>query len=182
VLDTYILAEAPDGALILVDQHAAHERLTHEALRAQLTEGEVRAQPLLLPAVVETRHAARLLAAAPDLARLGLEIEGFGRDAVLVRALPALLGGADPAAMLRDLGEELAESGEGSALALRLDAAVARLACHGSIRAGRRLGALEMDALLRAMERTPRAATCSHGRPTFLRLGPGEFARLFGRS
>ena len=173
VLDTYILAEAPDGALILVDQHAAHERLTHEALRAQ---------PLLLPAVVETRHAARLLAAAPDLARLGLEIEGFGRDAVLVRALPALLGGADPAAMLRDLGEELAESGEGSALALRLDAAVARLACHGSIRAGRRLGALEMDALLRAMERTPRAATCSHGRPTFLRLGPGEFARLFGRS
>jgi DNA mismatch repair protein MutL len=182
VLDTYILAEAPDGALILVDQHAAHERLTHEALRAQLLAGDVRAQPLLLPAVVETRHAARLLEAAADLARLGLEIEGFGRDAVLVRATPALLGEADPAAMLRDLAEELAETGEGTALALRLDAAVARLACHGSVRAGRRLLSAEMDALLRAMERTPRAATCSHGRPTFLRLGPAEFARLFGRS
>jgi DNA mismatch repair protein MutL len=99
--------------------------------------------------VVETRHAARLLDAAAELARLGLEIEGFGREAVLVRALPALLGGAEPAAMLRDLAEELAESGEGTALAARLDAALARLACHGSIRAGRRLSPAEMDALLR---------------------------------
>ncbi|MCW8085831.1 DNA mismatch repair endonuclease MutL [Sabulicella glaciei] len=182
VMECYILAEAPDGALVLVDQHAAHERLTHERLREQMTEGGVRAQPLLLPAVVETRHADRLLDAAPALARLGLEIEGFGRDAVLVRALPALLGGPDPAPLLRDLAEELAESGESTALEARLDAALARLACHGSIRAGRRLNPAEMDALLRAMERTPRAATCSHGRPTFLRLGQGEFARLFGRS
>ncbi|MFN3449847.1 MAG: DNA mismatch repair endonuclease MutL [Roseococcus sp.] len=181
VMDTYILAEAPDGALILVDQHAAHERLTHERLHAELVAGGVRAQPLLLPAVVELPGAARLLEAAPDLARLGLEIEGFGPGAVLVRALPALLGTPDPAPLLRDLAEELAEEGEGAALKLRLDAAIARLACHGSVRAGRRLAPAEMDALLRAMERTPRAATCSHGRPTFLRLGPGEMARLFGR-
>jgi DNA mismatch repair protein MutL len=180
-MDTYILAEAPDGALILVDQHAAHERLTHERLHAELVAGGVRAQPLLLPAVVELPGAARLLEAAPDLARLGLEIEGFGPGAVLVRALPALLGTPDPAPLLRDLAEELAEEGEGAALKLRLDAAIARLACHGSVRAGRRLAPAEMDALLRAMERTPRAATCSHGRPTFLRLGPGEMARLFGR-
>jgi DNA mismatch repair protein MutL len=132
--------------------------------------------------VVETPGAARLLEAAPELAQLGLEIEGFGPGAVLVRATPALLGTADPAPILRDLAEELAEEGEGAALRLRLDAAIARLACHGAIRAGRRLAPAEMDALLRAMERTPRAATCSHGRPTYLRLGAGELARLFGRS
>jgi DNA mismatch repair protein MutL len=182
VMETYILAEAPDGALILVDQHAAHERLTHERLAAELAAGAVRAQPLLIPAVVETPGAARLAEAAPELARLGLELEAFGPGAVLVRALPALLGTPDPAPMLRDLAEELAEEGTGTALALRLDAAIARLACHGSIRAGRRLAPAEMDALLRAMERTPRAATCSHGRPTYLRLGAGELARLFGRS
>jgi DNA mismatch repair protein MutL len=181
VMETYILAEAPDGALILVDQHAAHERLTHERLHAELVEGGVRAQPLLLPAVVELPGAARLVEAAEELARLGLELEGFGPGAVLVRALPALLGNPDPAPLLRDLAEELAEGGEGAALKLRLDAAVARLACHGSVRAGRRLTPAEMDALLRALERTPRAATCSHGRPTFLRLGSGEMARLFGR-
>ncbi len=182
VLETYILAEAPDGALILVDQHAAHERLTHERLSAEIQSGGVRAQPLLIPAVVELPQAARLADAAPELALLGLELEGFGPGAVIVRALPALLGAPDPAPLLRDLAEELTESGEGVALALRLDAAIARLACHGSIRAGRRLTPAEMDALLRAMERTPRAATCSHGRPTYLRLGATEFARLFGRS
>ncbi len=182
VLETYILAEAPDGALILVDQHAAHERLTHERLAEEMRAGAVRAQPLLLPAVVELPGAAALAEAAPELAKLGLELEGFGPGAVIVRALPALLGAPDPAPLLRDLAEELTESGEGTALALRLDAAIARLACHGSIRAGRRLTPAEMDALLRAMERTPRAATCSHGRPTYLRLGASEFARLFGRS
>ncbi len=182
VLETYILAEAPDGALILVDQHAAHERLTHERLAEEMRAGAVRAQPLLIPAVVELPGAAALAEAAPELAKLGLELEGFGPGAVIVRALPALLGAPDPAPLLRDLAEELTESGEGTALALRLDAAIARLACHGSIRAGRRLTPAEMDALLRAMERTPRAATCSHGRPTYLRLGASEFARLFGRS
>ncbi|MDB5416564.1 MAG: mismatch repair protein MutL [Rubritepida sp.] len=182
VLETYILAEAPDGALVLVDQHAAHERLTHERLSEEMRAGGIRSQPLLLPAVVELPQAARLAEAAPELAKLGLELEGFGAGAVLVRAMPAVLGAPDPGPLLRDLAEELAESGEGVALALRLDAAIARLACHGSIRAGRRLTPAEMDALLRAMERTPRAATCSHGRPTFLKLGQAEFARLFGRS
>ncbi|MDJ0386827.1 DNA mismatch repair endonuclease MutL [Roseomonas sp. E05] len=183
LLETYILAEAPDGALILVDQHAAHERLTHEALKAQLLEGAVRSQPLLLPAVVELpgAEARRLLEAAPTLARLGLEVEDFGAGAVLVRALPALLGTPDPAPLLRDLCAELAEWEETTALERRLDAAVARLACHGSIRAGRRLNPAEMAALLRQMEATPRASTCSHGRPTWLRFGKSEFERMFGR-
>lgn len=190
VADTYIVAVAADGALVLVDQHAAHERLTHEALAAQLLEGGVRAQALLVPAVVtlDAAAAARLLAHAPELARLGLEIEDFGPATVLVRALPALLGAPDPAPLLRDLAEELAEwDAEGSgatpaaSLRARLDAAVARLACHGSIRAGRRLRPEEMDALLRQMEATPRAATCSHGRPTVLTFGAGDLAALFRR-
>ncbi len=190
VADTYIVAVAADGALVLVDQHAAHERLTHEALAAQLLEGGVRAQALLVPAVVTLgpAAAARLLAHAPELARLGLELEDFGPGTVLARALPALLGAPDPAPLLRDLAEELAEwDAEGSgptpaaSLRARLDAAVARLACHGSIRAGRRLRAEEMDALLRRMEATPRAATCSHGRPTVLTFGAGDLAALFRR-
>ena len=183
VLDTYIIAVAADGALVLVDQHAAHERLTHEALRAQLLAGDVRRQPLLLPAVVDmpAADAARLVAHAGELDRLGLEIEAFGAGAVLVRALPAALGAPDPAPLLRDLADEFAELGEGLALAAKLDAVVARLACHGSIRAGRRLGGPEMDALLRQMEATPRAATCSHGRPTYLKLSRAEIERMFGR-
>jgi DNA mismatch repair protein MutL len=183
VLDTYIIAVAQDGSLVLVDQHAAHERLTHEALRAQQQAGGVRAQPLLLPAVVELApaDATRLLDRAGDLARLGLEIEAFGGAAVLVRALPAALGAADPAPLLRDLADEMAEQGEATALDARLDAVLARMACHGSIRAGRRLAAAEMEALLRQMEATPRAATCSHGRPTVLKLSRADIERLFGR-
>ncbi|WP_424135914.1 DNA mismatch repair endonuclease MutL [Roseomonas chloroacetimidivorans] len=184
LLDTYILAEAPDGALILVDQHAAHERLTHERLSAQLVAGGVRSQPLLLPAVVDMppADALRLAERAEDLARLGLEIEPFGPGAILVRALPALLGNPEPAPILADIAAELSDWEESTALERRLDAAVARLACHGSVRAGRRLNTAEMAALLREMEATPRAATCSHGRPTFLRLGPGDLARMFGRT
>ena len=183
IWDTYILALAADGALVLVDQHAAHERLTEETLAAEWRAGGVRAQPLLLPAVVElpARDVARLLGASAELARFGLEIESFGREAVLVRALPAVLGAPDPRNLLRDLADELAESGEAQALALRLDAVIGRLACHGSIRAGRKLGGGEMAALLRQMEATPRAATCSHGRPTFLKLSRAEIERLFGR-
>jgi DNA mismatch repair protein MutL len=183
VLDTYILAVAADGALVLVDQHAAHERLTHEALRAQRDAGGVRSQPLLTPAVVDlpAAAAARLAEAAPMLAGLGLELEAFGPGAVLVRALPAALGAPDPAPLLRDLAEELAELGEAVGLPARLDAVLARMACHGSIRAGRRLNQAEMDALLRRMEATPRAATCSHGRPTFLRLARADIERMFGR-
>jgi DNA mismatch repair protein MutL len=183
VLDTYVIAVAGDGALVLVDQHAAHERLTHEALRTQMLDGGVRAQPLLLPAVVDLPPAvaARLLARGEELAGLGLEIEAFGPGAVLVRALPAALGAPEPGPLLRDLADELAELDETTALAARLDAVIARLACHGSIRAGRRLNAAEMDSLLRQMEATPRAATCSHGRPTFLRLSKAEIERMFGR-
>jgi DNA mismatch repair protein MutL len=183
VLDTYVIAVAADGSLVLVDQHAAHERLTHETLRAELLDGGVRSQPLLLPAVVDLppSDAARLVARAVELARLGLEIEAFGAGAVLVRALPAALGAPDPGPLLRDLADELAESDESTVLEARLDAVMARLACHGSIRAGRRLTTPEMDALLRQMEATPRAATCSHGRPTFLKLSKAEIERLFGR-
>jgi len=183
VLDTYILAVAADGSLVLVDQHAAHERLTHEALAAQMQDGGVRAQPLLLPGVVDLAPSdvARLLAHANILRNLGLDIEAFGPGALLVRSLPAALGAPDPAPLLRDLADELADTGEAVGLAARLDAIIARLACHGSIRAGRRLNQAEMDALLRQMEATPRAATCSHGRPTFLKLSRHEIERLFGR-
>jgi len=183
VLDTYIIAVAADGSLVLVDQHAAHERLTHEALAAQMRDGSVRSQALLLPAIVtlSAMDCANLLRRTTDLARLGLEIETFGGSAILVRALPAALGAPDPAPLLRDLADELAEWDEATVLESRLDAVVARMACHGSIRAGRRLNAAEMDALLRQMEATPRAATCSHGRPTFLKMSKSEIEKLFGR-
>jgi len=183
VFGTYIIAVTAEDELVLVDQHAAHERLTHETLRAQhLAEG-VRPQPLLLPAVVDLApaDAARLLAAEAELERLGLVLEPFGPGAVLVRALPAALGPTEPAPVVRDLADELAETGEGMALADRLDRVLARLACHGSVRAGRRLSQAEMDTLLRQMEATPRAATCSHGRPTFLKLSRADLERMFGR-
>jgi DNA mismatch repair protein MutL len=183
VLDTYIIAVAADGSLVLVDQHAAHERLTHEAIHAQMMAGAVRSQRLLMPAVVDLPAAdvARLVARADDLARLGLELEEFGPGAILVRAIPAALGAPEPAPLLRDLADELAELGEQTVLSARLDAIIARLACHGSIRAGRRLGQAEMSALLRQMEATPRAATCSHGRPTVLKLSKADIETLFGR-
>ena len=183
VLDTYIIAVASDGALVLVDQHAAHERLTHEAIREQLLQGEVRSQALLLPAVVDLPigDVARLIARTEDLARLGLEFEEFGPGAILVRALPAVLGTAEPAPLLRDLADEFADMDEQTVLSVRLDAVIARMACHGSIRAGRRLGSAEMSALLRQMEETPRAATCSHGRPTVLKLSKADIEKMFGR-
>lgn len=183
VLDTYVIAVAADDSLVLVDQHAAHERLTHEAIRTQMLDGGVRTQPLLLPAVVDlpVADASRLLARTEELGRLGLEIEAFGPGAILVRALPAALGAPEPGPLLRDLADELEEMEETTALSSRLDAVIARLACHGSIRAGRRLNVAEMDSLLRQMEATPRAATCSHGRPTFLKLSKAEIEKLFGR-
>jgi DNA mismatch repair protein MutL len=193
VLDTYILAVTADGSLVVVDQHAAHERLTEEALREQMLSGpgergpgkigQVESQPLLLPAVVELAPAAvaRLLAEAADLARLGLVLEGFGAGAVLVRALPAALGAPEPGPLLTDLADELTEMEQSTALEARLDRVVKRLACHGSIRAGRRLTVAEMDHLLRRMEATPRAATCSHGRPTFLKFTRADIETLFRR-
>jgi DNA mismatch repair protein MutL len=146
-------------------------------------DGGVRGQKLLLPAVVDLPQSdvARLAARADDLARLGLELEAFGAGAVMVRALPAALGAPDPAPLLRDLADELADMDEQTVLSARLDAVIARMACHGSIRAGRKLGAAEMSALLRQMEATPRAATCSHGRPTVLKLSKADIERMFGR-
>jgi DNA mismatch repair protein MutL len=183
VLDTYIIAVAADGALVLVDQHAAHERLTHEAIREQMLDGCVRSQPMLMPAVVDmpAGDVARLVAHAEDLARLGLELEEFGAGAILVRALPAVIGATEAAPLLRDLADEFADMGEQTMLSSRLDAVIARMACHGSIRAGRKLGQAEMSALLRRMEDTPRAATCSHGRPTVLKLSKSDIEKMFGR-
>jgi DNA mismatch repair protein MutL len=183
ILDTYILSVAADGALVIIDQHAAHERLTEERLRAEFAAGQVASQPLLVPVVVdlEASAAQRLAGQASMLATLGLEIEPFGAGAILVRALPAALRHPDAAGLLRDLADELAEDAAPRALEARLDAALARLACHRSIRAGRRLAPAEMAALLRAMEATPRAATCSHGRPTYLRLTRAALESMFGR-
>jgi DNA mismatch repair protein MutL len=183
VLDTYIIAVAADGSLVLVDQHAAHERLTHEAIREQMLDGAVRSQPMLMPAVVDLPSAdvARLAARAEDLAHLGLELEEFGPGAVLVRALPVALGTTEAGPLLRDLADEFAEMGEETVLSARLDAVIARMACHGSIRAGRKLAQAEMSALLRRMEDTPRAATCSHGRPTVLKLSKSDIEKMFGR-
>lgn len=188
VLGTYIVSQTADGALVLVDQHAAHERLTHEILRQQYMGGEIRAQRLLLPEVVDlpARQVAVLLSFGAALARLGVEIEPFGGTAVLVRAMPALLGKENPGGMLRDLAEELeaddlASPAQADALDVRMDAVIARMACHGSVRAGRKLTHEEMNALLRDMERTPRAGTCSHGRPTWLKLEKADIERMFGR-
>jgi DNA mismatch repair protein MutL len=183
LLDTYVIAVAADGSLVLVDQHAAHERLTHEAIRDQMLDGGVRGQPLLLPAVVDLPQAdvARLLACRDEFAALGLQLEEFGSGAILVRAMPAALGAPEPAPLLRDLADELSDMGEQTLLSARLDAIIARMACHGSIRAGRRLTEAEMSALLRRMEATPRAATCSHGRPTVLKLSKGDIEKMFGR-
>ncbi|WP_257640864.1 DNA mismatch repair endonuclease MutL [Acetobacter okinawensis] len=188
VLDTYILAVAADGALVLVDQHAAHERLTHERLREQYLGGRVQAQRLLVPDVVELPRVQQdlLLARQPMLEKLGVEIEEFGAGSILVRALPAMLGRSDAVSLLRDLADELEADENGApdemaSLDGKLDAVIARMACHGSIRAGRRLTPEEMNALLRQMEATPRAGTCSHGRPTWLRLSRNDLEKLFGR-
>ncbi|MFT8782256.1 DNA mismatch repair endonuclease MutL [Acetobacter syzygii] len=188
VLDTYILAVAADGSLVLVDQHAAHERLTHERLREQYLSGRVQAQRLLVPDVIDLPRVQQdlLLARQPMLERLGVEIEEFGGGSILVRALPAMLGKSDAVSLLRDLADELEADENGApdemaSLDGKLDAVIARMACHGSIRAGRRLAPEEMNALLRQMEATPRAGTCSHGRPTWLKLSRNDLEKLFGR-
>lgn len=180
----WILAETAEG-LVIVDQHAAHERLVYERLKREAAAGPVPSQALLIPLVVEIgeSEAQRLADAAPDLAPLGLVVEPFGRGAVALRELPAALGAADGAALLRDVAAALAEEGGSGAeaLARRRDAVLARAACHGSVRSGRRLRPEEMDALLREMERTPNSGTCNHGRPTFVALRLRDIERLFGR-
>jgi DNA mismatch repair protein MutL len=182
--DTYIVAETAEG-VVLVDQHAAHERLTYEKLKAVLLD-EARtlpAQGLLMPEVVEVGESAarRLLARAGELSRLGLGLESFGSGTVLVREVPAMLGNADIPALVRDLADQLAELDEAPALRDRLDAVCASLACHGSIRAGRSLSPEEMNALLRQMEAMPHSGQCSHGRPTWIELRKADLERLFER-
>ncbi len=182
VAATYIVAEASDG-LVIVDQHAAHERLVLERMRAASTKGSVARQALLLPDVVELDEpdCDRLEEAATELADLGLEIERFGPCAMLVRATPAPLGTTDVPGLLRDLAAELAEIGTSLVLRDKLDHVAATIACHGSVRAGRILSVAEMNALLREMEITPRSGQCNHGRPTWVKLAHGDIERLFGR-
>ncbi|CAA7625272.1 DNA mismatch repair protein MutL [Magnetospirillum sp. LM-5] len=180
--DTYIVAETADG-LVIIDQHAAHERLVLERLRAGLTEGGVKRQMLLLPDVVELGEAAaaRVAEAAPVLAELGLVVESFGPGAVVVREIPALLGACDVQALVADLACDLAEWGEALKLKERMVDICATIACHGSVRAGRRLSVPEMNALLRQMEQTPLSGQCNHGRPTHVALGLADIEKLFGR-
>ncbi len=181
VAQTYIVAESADG-LVLVDQHAAHERLVLERLRAA-ADGQVAAQTLLLPEVVELDEPAcdRIETRVEELARFGLEVERFGPAALLVRATPAPLGTADVSALIRDLADELAAFDEALSLRERLDRIAGTIACHGSVRAGRVLSVAEMNALLREMERTPHSGQCNHGRPTWVKLAHGDIERLFGR-
>jgi DNA mismatch repair protein MutL len=180
--DMFIVAQTAEG-MVIVDQHAAHERLVHERLKKALARGDLAGQGLLLPEVVELEAAALdgLVAKSQELARLGLVIEPFGPGAIVVREVPSLLGDVDLQALIRDLAEDLAELGESIALHERLSALCATMACHGSVRAGRRLTVEEMNALLRDMESTPHAGQCSHGRPTYIELKRSDIEKLFGR-
>ena len=178
----YIVSQTED-ALIIVDQHAAHERLVYEALKTALDDRELPAQMLLIPEIVDMPEddADRLAMHAETLRRLGLSLERFGPGAVAVRETPAMLGEVDAAALVRDLADEIAETDTPDGLRLRLNAIAATMACHGSVRSGRRLRADEMNALLRQMEATPGSGTCNHGRPTYIELKLADIERLFGR-
>ena len=180
--ETYIVAQTPDG-LVIVDQHAAHERLVYERMKNQLANTGVARQVLLLPDVIEMDEADvdRLAARADELAELGLVLERFGPGAVVVRETPALLGEIDVKGLVRDFADDLAESGEALSLRERLEDVCGTMACHGSVRAGRRLTTDEMNALLREMEATPHSGQCNHGRPTYVELKLGDIEKLFGR-
>jgi DNA mismatch repair protein MutL len=179
---TYIVAQTSDG-IVIVDQHAAHERLVYERLKGALAATGLSRQLLLMPEVVELaeRAAARLVGQAPALAKLGLVVEAFGPGAVVVRETPAMLGAVDVQSLVRDLADEIVELGEGRSLEERLAEVASTMACHGSVRAGRRLTPPEMNALLREMEATPHSGQCNHGRPTYVELKLGDIERLFGR-
>jgi DNA mismatch repair protein MutL len=180
--ETYVVAQTRDG-MVIVDQHAAHERLVMEQMLEAAARGEVPRQALLLPEVVELdpAEAERVSGAAAELAEMGLVLEAFGAGAVLVRELPTALGKIDVAGLVRDLADDLAEHGAALALKERLAEAFAGAACRASVRAGRRLTAAEMNALLRQMEATPRSGQCNHGRPTYVELKLADIERLFGR-
>lgn len=179
---TYVLAQTEDG-IVIVDQHAAHERIVYERMKAALVDSGVPSQILLIPEVIELDDAAvgRLETRAHELAGLGLVLERFGPGAVVVREVPALIVEGDTVGLVRDLADELADWDEATTLRQRLADVCSTLACHGSVRAGRRLGADEMNALLRQMESTPHAGQCNHGRPTYVELKLADIERLFGR-
>jgi DNA mismatch repair protein MutL len=179
---TYIVAETNNG-IVIVDQHAAHERLVLERMKGMLANGGVKRQGLLIPEVVDldADEAAALAEAADQLGELGLALEQFGASAVLVRETPALLGQCDVTALVKDLAREVMTEGTMGLLEARLDAILGTISCHGSVRAGRRLTGPEMNALLREMEATPRAGQCNHGRPTYVSLSRADIERLFGR-
>ena len=182
IANTYVVSEAADG-LVIVDQHAAHERLVLERLRAAGAGAHGASQALLLPEVVELDETDcdRLEAQAEALGKYGLAIERFGAAAMLVRSVPAALSGGDPHALLRDVADDLAANGDTLLLGERLDLVLATMACHGSVRAGRVLSVAEMNALLREMEQTPRSGQCNHGRPTWIKLAMDDVEKLFGR-
>ena len=182
VHETYIVAQTADG-IVIVDQHAAHERLVYERMKKALENGGVARQGLLLPEVIDLDDAiaTRLADRAEELAELGLVLEKFGSGAVVVREVPALLGQTDVRALVRDLADDLAELDSALALRERLEDVCSTMACHGSVRAGRQLNGAEMNALLREMEVTPHAGQCNHGRPTYVELKLADIERLFGR-
>jgi DNA mismatch repair protein MutL len=182
VHDAYIVAQTRDG-LVIVDQHAAHERIVYEKLKAALEQTGIARQILLIPEIVELDEAevGCLVARAPELARYGLVLEPFGPGAVALRETPALLGEIDGAGLIRDLAEHMSEWDEALPLERRLMAVASSIACHGSVRAGRRLKPPEMNALLREMEGTPNSGQCNHGRPTYVELKLTDIERLFGR-
>ncbi|AGT10304.1 DNA mismatch repair endonuclease MutL [Paracoccus aminophilus] len=180
--ENWIVSQTRDG-FIIVDQHAAHERLVYERLKAQAESRGIAAQALLIPEIVELSEgdAARILAIADELAGLGLVIEPFGGGAIAVREVPALLRKLDAKGLIRDILDDLADQGASDRLKARVDAVLSSMACHGSVRSGRRMSAEEMNALLREMERTPRSGQCNHGRPTWVELKLSDIERLFGR-
>ena len=183
VHENYIIAQTETG-MVIVDQHAAHERLVYEKLKTQMAENGVASQALLIPDIVELteNEAATLLDLSDDLARLGLHIEPFGGGAIAVRETPAILGQVNAPAMIRDILDELADLGDSNTLQARIEAVLSRVACHGSIRSGRWMRPEEMNALLREMEATPHSGQCNHGRPTYVELKLSDIERLFGRS
>ena len=182
VHENYIIAQTEDG-MVIIDQHAAHERLVYERLKSQADENGIASQALLIPEIVELSEAdaARILSIADELAALGLVIEPFGAGAVAVQEAPAMLTRLNAGALIRDILDDLADQGQSDRLRTRIDAVLSSMACHGSVRSGRRMSADEMNALLREMERTPRSGQCNHGRPTWVKLKLSDIERLFGR-
>jgi len=182
VHETYIVAQTQDG-IVIVDQHAAHERLVYERMKQAMSGQGVERQTLLIPDIVDLGEAdaARLLGRSEELAEMGLMIEPFGSGAVAVRETPAMLGEMDVQGLLRDLADDLSAFEEALSLKERFEDVCGTMACHGSVRAGRRLNGQEMNALLRQMEATPHSGQCNHGRPTYVELKLADIEKLFGR-